>query len=217
MPCAPSLRGTLSSSLHTTPTFQCHNHRAAANQSSPQARSATSQPSGRHTGTARASRSRMRSGLRALSWRRRPAAAPALQELLARRGLGARQQVPLTFFDLLWTFFRTFDSTRSSRRLWQSPQLVARTPARRGNGESGRDDENVIPELDTPRHCGGDPRGDLVNELVDGKTVATRFCSSVSMLLAYRSRCWRMRFESRARARTARLPSRCRCRSGRAS
>jgi hypothetical protein len=37
--------------------------------------------------------------------------------------------------------------------------------------KSGRDDENVIPELDAPRYCGGDPRGDLENELVDAKTV----------------------------------------------
>ena len=44
--------------------------------------------------------------------------------------------------------------------VWENPQLVA------------EDD----PELDAPRHCGGDPRGDLVNELVDVKTVATRFC-----------------------------------------
>ncbi len=47
-------------------------------------------------------------------------------------------------------------------------------------GESWRDDENVVPELDAPNHCGGDPRGDLENELVDTKTV----CHKVRQVLA---------------------------------
>jgi hypothetical protein len=88
------------------------------------------------------------------------------------------------------------------------------TAARAARLESGRDDEYVVPQLDAPHHRGGDPRGDLDNELVDAKTVATGLSMSVLMLLPYRSRCCRMRFESRARARTARFQSRCRCRSG---
>ena len=42
-------------------------------------------------------------------------------------------------------------------------------------GGSGREEESVFPELDASRHCGGDPRGGLENELVDAKT----FCDEV--------------------------------------
>jgi hypothetical protein len=41
----------------------------------------------------------------------------------------------------------------------------------RAGGESGWEDEIVVPELDAPRNCGGDPRGDLENKLADAKTV----------------------------------------------
>ncbi len=57
----------------------------------------------------------------------------------------------------------------SSRSISSSPN--ASTAAR-----AARDDEIVVPELDAPRHCGSDPRGDLENELVDTKTVCHEFC-----------------------------------------
>ncbi len=40
------------------------------------------------------------------------------------------------------------------------------------SGESRREDESVVPELDASRHCGGDPRGDLEDELVDAKALS---------------------------------------------
>jgi hypothetical protein len=53
-------------------------------------------------------------------------------------------------------------------------------------GENGRDDGIVVPELDAPRHCGGDPRGDLENEHVDTKMVChTRFAMSALLELLF--------------------------------
>jgi hypothetical protein len=40
-------------------------------------------------------------------------------------------------------------------------KLVAERKHGGAGGESGQDDEIVVPELDAPQHCGGDPRGDL--------------------------------------------------------
>jgi hypothetical protein len=59
-------------------------------------------------------------------------------------------------------------------------KLVAERHHGGAGGKSGRDDEIVVPELDAPRRCGGDPRGDLGNELVDTKTV----CHEVRQVLA---------------------------------
>jgi hypothetical protein len=50
-------------------------------------------------------------------------------------------------------------------------ELVAERQHGGAGGESGRDEEIVVSELYAPQHCGGDPRGDLENELVDTKTV----------------------------------------------
>ena len=51
-------------------------------------------------------------------------------------------------------------------------KLVAERQHGGAGGECGRDDEIVVPELDAPKNCGDDPRGDLENELVDTKTVS---------------------------------------------
>jgi hypothetical protein len=101
---------------------------------------------------------------------------PPLQ-LLAQRGIGERQQVGSR-------------QVTSARRAppqadigqHEVQQLVAerqhggaggesRREGQRG-GESRREDESVVPELDASRHCGGDPQGDLGNELVDAKAVS---------------------------------------------
>jgi hypothetical protein len=42
---------------------------------------------------------------------------------------------------------------------------------RRGRRELAGD-EIVVPELDAPRNCGGDPRGDLENGLVEAMTAS---------------------------------------------
>jgi hypothetical protein len=57
------------------------------------------------------------------------------------------------------------------RQAAEDPQLVAERQHGGAGGESRREDESFDPELDTPRQCGDDPRGDLENELVDAKTV----------------------------------------------
>jgi hypothetical protein len=79
----------------------------------------------------------------------------------------------------------------SSSGSLRSAQARRGTPARGAGGESGRDDKKVVPQLDALCFCysGGDPRGDRENELVEVKTVATRFSLSVLMLLPFRSRC----------------------------
>jgi hypothetical protein len=147
---------------------------------------------------ARASHSRRRSyGLRALSWRRRPAAAPALQELLAQRGLGARQQVgsrqvaparrvpqvvAVRQLEIQQHVAKRREPQVVAVRQLEIQQLVAKRQhggaggeSRRENergDESRREDDSVVPELDASRHCGGDPHGDLGNELVDAKAVS---------------------------------------------
>jgi hypothetical protein len=50
-------------------------------------------------------------------------------------------------------------------------KLVAERQHGGAGGESRWEDESVVPELDAPLHCGGNPRGDLESELVDAKTV----------------------------------------------
>jgi hypothetical protein len=59
-------------------------------------------------------------------------------------------------------------------------KLVAERKHGGAGGESGRDDEFVVPELDAPRYCGGDSRGDLENEPVDAKTV----CHAIRQVVA---------------------------------
>ncbi len=129
----------------------------------------------------------MSSGLRELAWRPRPAAAapgaarpgraasggqPPCRDRPARaterqRGLGARQQLGSRHVE---TALR--EPLRVS--IVGQPEvhkLVALRQHSGAGGECGRDDEIVVPDLDAPRHCGGDPQADLENELVDAKPV----------------------------------------------
>ncbi len=73
------------------------------------------------------------------------------------------------------------ESSGSSRSM-----LVVERKHGGAGGESGRVDEIVVPELDAPRHCGGDPRGDLKNEYVDTNMVChTRFAMSALLELLF--------------------------------
>jgi hypothetical protein len=97
-------------------------------------------------------------------------------QLLAQRSLGARQQDGSRHFA---TALREPPRVGIVRQL-EVQKLVAERQHGGAGGKSGRDDEIVVPELDTPQRCGGDPRGDLENELVDTKTV----CNEVRQVLA---------------------------------
>ncbi len=88
-------------------------------------------------------------------------------QLLAQRGLGARQQVGSGH---LATALREPKRVDIVGQL-EVHKLVAERQHSGAGGDSERDDDIVVPELDAPRHCGSDPRGDLENELVDTKTV----------------------------------------------
>jgi hypothetical protein len=50
-------------------------------------------------------------------------------------------------------------------------KLVAERRHGGEGSEAGWEVEIVVPELDAPRHCGGDPRRHLENEPGDAKTV----------------------------------------------
>ena len=63
-------------------------------------------------------------------------------------------------------------------------KLVAERQHSGAGGESGRDDESVVPELDAPRHCAGYPRGDHESELVEAKPV----CNEVQHVLVLRNK-----------------------------
>jgi hypothetical protein len=88
-------------------------------------------------------------------------------QLLAQRGLGAWQQVSSR---------HVATALREPLRVGISGQpevhkLVAERKYCGTGGKSGRDDDIVVPELDAPRHCGGDPRSYIENEIVDSKPV----------------------------------------------
>ena len=95
---------------------------------------------------------------------------------MAQRGLGARQQDGSRHFA---TGLREPPRVGIVGQL-EVHKLVAERKHGGAGGESGRDDETVVPELDAPRNCGDDPRGDLGSELVDTKTV----CQEVLEVLA---------------------------------
>jgi hypothetical protein len=67
----------------------------------------------------------------------------------------------------------------SSRSISSSPN--ASTAA---GGETWRDDEIVVPELDAPQHRGGDLRSDLESELVYTKTIFHMIRQAVVLLQA---------------------------------
>jgi hypothetical protein len=58
-------------------------------------------------------------------------------------------------------------ATETWSRRWagqlEVDKLVAERQHGGAGGESGRDDEIVVPELDAPKLCEDDPRGDLEN------------------------------------------------------
>jgi hypothetical protein len=61
-----------------------------------------------------------------------------------------------------------------SRSFSPNASTAAQAASRREDerdGESRREDESVVPELDASRHCGGDPQSDLENELINAKAI----------------------------------------------
>jgi hypothetical protein len=68
-------------------------------------------------------------------------------------------------------------AANTSRR---ARRAVGSSPARPAHRQARGDELSVLPEFDASRHCGGDPRGDLENELVDAKAV----CHKVLHVLA---------------------------------
>ena len=117
---------------------------------------------------------RTSAGYPALSWRRRPSAsAPSAPQL--RQGAVGR---PLRTRARLWRAThcrRRFASPARAIIVAVRQLAVQKLVAERRHGgegsEIGWEDEIVVPELDAPCHCGGEPRRHPENEPGDAKTV----------------------------------------------